>query len=96
MKLGQVLSTRTDLLPQEFLTELALLQQRVPAAEWTDVRHLLETELGDTIDNFFASFDEIPLRRVPDSSAQLRRRNTEISLVEEAARDRVETPSANV
>lgn len=61
VKLGQVLSTRSDILPKEFLAELALLQQRVPPAEWTDVRLLLETELGDSVDNFFASFDEIPL-----------------------------------
>ena len=61
VKLGQVLSTRTDILPKEFLAELALLQQRVPPAQWTDVRLLLETELGDSVDNFFASFDEIPL-----------------------------------
>lgn len=61
VKLGQVLSTRTDILPKEFLTELSQLQQRVPAAAWTDVKLLLETELGDSVDNFFASFDEIPL-----------------------------------
>lgn len=61
VKLGQVLSTRTDLLPKEFLAELTLLQQRVPPAEWTDVRRLLETELGEPVETVFASFDEVPL-----------------------------------
>ncbi|GAA4481068.1 ABC1 kinase family protein [Microbacterium panaciterrae] len=61
VKLGQVLSTRSDLLPVEYLTELSHLQQRVPAAEWDQVRALLETELGGLVETFFASFEETPL-----------------------------------
>lgn len=61
VKLGQLLSTRTDLLPPEYLAELALLQQRVPPADWADTRNLLEAELGGPLDAFFSTFDEIPL-----------------------------------
>lgn len=61
VKLGQVLSTRSDVLPVEFLTELSQLQQRVPAAEWVPIRMLLETELGGPVESFFASFEEEPL-----------------------------------
>ncbi|GAA1821075.1 ABC1 kinase family protein [Agromyces neolithicus] len=61
VKLGQVLSTRTDLLPPEFLEELSHLQQRVPAAEWASIRPLLELELGRPVDEVFASFDDVPL-----------------------------------
>jgi ubiquinone biosynthesis protein len=61
VKLGQVLSTRSDLIPAEFLAELAHLQQRVPPANWNEIRTLIEAELGGTLKSFFTTFDEIPL-----------------------------------
>lgn len=61
VKLGQLLSTRNDLLPQEYLDELARLQQRVAPAPWPDVRTLLEAELGGPLEQFFSSFDQTPL-----------------------------------
>ncbi len=61
VKLGQVLSTRTDLLPVEFLSELSMLQQRVPAAEWGEVAALLQAELGAPVDTVFAAFEQTPL-----------------------------------
>ncbi|MGV8852020.1 MAG: ABC1 kinase family protein [Rhodoglobus sp.] len=61
VKLGQTLSTRSDLIPSEFLVELSHLQQRVPPANWAEVRALIEAELGGTLETHFTSFDEIPL-----------------------------------
>jgi ubiquinone biosynthesis protein len=61
VKLGQVLSTRTDLLPAEYLSELSLLQQRVPPAEWSEVAALLQAELGAPVETVFASFEQTPL-----------------------------------
>lgn len=61
VKLGQLLSTRADLLPAEFLDELALLQQRVPPAPWPDVRALLEAELKGPLESVFSSFDTTPI-----------------------------------
>jgi len=61
VKLGQTLSTRSDLIPPEFLVELSQLQQRVPPANWVEVRALLEAALGGTLETHFTSFDEIPL-----------------------------------
>ncbi len=61
VKLGQLLSTRTDILPAEYLIELTQLQQRVPPAAWSDIRELLEAELGGSLNTFFSSFDETPL-----------------------------------
>ncbi|WP_448810452.1 ABC1 kinase family protein [Agromyces bauzanensis] len=61
VKLGQVLSTRSDLLPVEFLEELSQLQERVPAAEWATIRPLLEQELGRAVDEVFTSFEPTPL-----------------------------------
>ncbi|SMC69780.1 ABC1 kinase family protein [Lentzea albidocapillata] len=46
VKLGQVLSTRADLLPQDFVDELSLLQDKVPAAKWDQVRAVLDAEVG--------------------------------------------------
>lgn len=61
VKLGQVLSTRSDLLPAEYLAELAQLQQHVPPAGWAEVRSLLESELGGPVEKYFSAFDETPL-----------------------------------
>ncbi|WP_394615696.1 ABC1 kinase family protein [Lentzea sp. JNUCC 0626] len=46
VKLGQVLSTRADLLPEDFVEELSLLQDKVPAAKWEQVRAVLDAEVG--------------------------------------------------
>ncbi|MBB5805803.1 ubiquinone biosynthesis protein [Saccharothrix ecbatanensis] len=61
VKLGQVLSTRPDLLPPDVIAELTLLQDNVPAAPWPAVRELLVAELGQPPEDVFAEFDEQPL-----------------------------------
>ena len=61
IKLGQLLSTRTDLLPAEYLAELSELQQGVPPAEWAAVKDLIESELRGPIAHFFGTFEETPL-----------------------------------
>lgn len=61
IKLGQVASTRPDLIPQEFLTELEKLQQQVPPFPFDDVRRIIEAELHRPLDRVFARFDPTPL-----------------------------------
>jgi len=46
IKLGQILSTRPDLLPPDFLEELAKLQDEVPPFSWPEAKGILEAELG--------------------------------------------------
>ncbi|GGU63034.1 ABC1 kinase family protein [Lentzea flava] len=58
VKLGQVLSTRADLLPPDFVDELSLLQDKVPPASWDSVRSVLDEEVGL---DAFASIDPEPL-----------------------------------
>ncbi|MEU7479042.1 AarF/UbiB family protein [Lentzea sp. NPDC042327] len=58
VKLGQVLSTRSDLLPADFVAELSLLQDEVPAASWESVRAVLDAEVGV---DAFTSVDPEPL-----------------------------------
>ncbi|WP_367135489.1 ABC1 kinase family protein [Saccharothrix sp. HUAS TT1] len=61
VKLGQVLSTRSDLLPADVVDELALLQDKVPAAPWPAVREVLVAELGRAPEDVFAEFDQRPI-----------------------------------
>jgi ubiquinone biosynthesis protein len=61
IKLGQILSTRPDLLPPDVIHELAKLQDTVPPADWDGVKARIETELEGSIDEIFAAFDTQPL-----------------------------------
>ncbi len=60
-KLGQVLSTRPDLLPPEFIEELATLQDHVPALTEEQVVKVMEQELGVPWEDVFESIDPKPL-----------------------------------
>src|SRR5262249_26988492 len=61
IKLGQIASTRGDLLPSDVIAELKKLQDDVPAAPFEDVKKVVESSLGVKIDKAFISFDERPL-----------------------------------
>jgi predicted unusual protein kinase regulating ubiquinone biosynthesis (AarF/ABC1/UbiB family) len=61
IKLGQLLSTRVDLLPPAYTEALTRLQDRVDPFPFEDVRQIVEDELGVTIRNAFSSFDEEPI-----------------------------------
>ncbi|HAA90304.1 MAG: ABC-1-like protein kinase [Thermoanaerobacterales bacterium 50_218] len=61
IKLGQLLSTRVDLLPEPFLKELQLLQDRVPPIPYSEVEMVFKKENGVGIETVFSSFDEEPL-----------------------------------
>lgn len=58
VKLGQMLSTRPDLLPPDFIAELAKLQQGVPPFPFVEVREIIEAELGRPLDDLFERFDK--------------------------------------
>ena len=60
-KLGQMLSTRADLLPAAYVTELTKLTNRAEPESWDAVRSVLEGELGRPVGEVFAEFDEVPL-----------------------------------
>lgn len=61
IKLGQLLSTRPDLLPDEYLNALASLQDNVPPVPFEEIKEIIEKELGTKISKAFKSFDEKPL-----------------------------------
>ena len=60
-KLGQVLSTRPDLLPPEFIDELAALQDHVPPLNEEQVVTVMEQELGVPWEDVFESIEATPL-----------------------------------
>ncbi|HBF42297.1 MAG TPA: ABC transporter [Desulfobacteraceae bacterium] len=61
IKMGQILSTRPDLLPVEFIRELGKLQDDVPPFGFDQARQIIEKELGVPIKQVFQEFDETPL-----------------------------------
>jgi ubiquinone biosynthesis protein len=61
IKLGQMLSTRPDLVGQALAKELSELQANVPADPPAVVRATIEAELSSSCEEIFASFDEKPI-----------------------------------
>ncbi len=61
IKLGQVLSTRPDLVPPSFIVELVKLQDTVPATPWEDIRSILVEELDCELDQVFSHISAEPL-----------------------------------
>ncbi|QSG13680.1 ABC1 kinase family protein [Halapricum desulfuricans] len=60
IKLGQLLSTRPDVLPGAYVDVLSRLQDRVPPDPWDDIEPLLDEEIGD-VESVFESFDREPI-----------------------------------
>ncbi|MFW5937618.1 MAG: ABC1 kinase family protein [Halanaeroarchaeum sp.] len=56
IKLGQLLSTRPDVLPPEYIDVFTQLQDRVPPAPWEEAKTVVESELGP-VDEHFDDFD---------------------------------------
>lgn len=61
VKFGQVLSSRPDLLPPDFVRELSLLQDRAPEMPMATVREVVERGLGKPLQELFAWVDEKPI-----------------------------------
>lgn len=60
IKIGQILSTRPDLLPDEYIKELSKLQDRVPPEAFSDINNEFKEEFNDDIENVFLHFNKIP------------------------------------
>jgi len=61
VKLGQMLSTRPDMVPPEFATALERMQEKVAPLPVDRIHRIIETELGASVGTLFASFDAQPL-----------------------------------
>ena len=60
IKLGQILSTRPDILPPDWIEEFQKLQSQVPPCSWDEIHAELVSEFGD-LDAHFSSIEEEPL-----------------------------------
>lgn len=61
VKLGQMLSTRADLLPAVYVEELSRLQSQVPPAPWPHIEAMVTRSIGAPVDTVFAYFDPDPI-----------------------------------
>jgi predicted unusual protein kinase regulating ubiquinone biosynthesis (AarF/ABC1/UbiB family) len=61
IKIGQTLGTRADILPTEYIQELAKLQDEVPSFPSQQARDIIEEDLRARIDDLFESFPDRPI-----------------------------------
>lgn len=61
IKLGQILSTRRDFLPEDISQEFSKLQDKVPPFPGKEARRIIEDAFEKKIDEIFLEFDETPL-----------------------------------
>ena len=61
IKLGQILSTRPDLIPPEYIAQFSKLQDSAPPFPYSHVTELITRELGAPPEKIFASFDIQPI-----------------------------------
>jgi ubiquinone biosynthesis protein len=61
VKVGQIMSTRPDLLAPEIIGELILLQENVRPFKLAEVRRIIEEDFGRPLDELFERFDSAPL-----------------------------------
>ncbi len=61
IKLGQIASTRADVLPPDLILELKKLQDEVPPVPFEQIKEVIETSLGAPLEELYKSFDPKPL-----------------------------------
>jgi|688.fasta_scaffold71472_2 ubiquinone biosynthesis protein len=61
VKLGQLMASRPDLIPEQFVEEFSKLQDQVATIPFKEIKTLIEAELNAPIADIFESFDEEPL-----------------------------------
>ena len=61
IKIGQALGTRADLLPLEYVRELATLQDQVPAFSTAEAFQIIESELGRSVHECYPEIDNEPI-----------------------------------
>jgi len=59
--MGQILSTRPDVIPSDIIEELKKLQDSVHPFSFDEVRTVIESEFEDKIENIFMEFSEEPI-----------------------------------
>jgi len=74
IKLGQMLSTRPDIVPADIVTELAKLQDQVPPFDTNEAKRIIAADLGAPVEACFTGFEDSPF--ASGSIAQVHRATT--------------------
>ncbi|MBE3592971.1 MAG: 2-polyprenylphenol 6-hydroxylase [Thermoanaerobacter sp.] len=61
IKMGQILSTRSDILPKDIIKELEKLQDKAPAFSFDEVKSVIQNEFGENLEEAYAEFEPTPL-----------------------------------
>lgn len=61
IKIGQILSTRPDIIPPDYIHELSKLQDKAPAETFENMERIFIEEFKRPIDDFFSYFNKKPL-----------------------------------
>ena len=61
VKFGQLLSTRPDIIPPDYIEALTALQANVPAVSWTNIETLLREQLNAPVEEVFSEFNQEPV-----------------------------------
>ncbi len=61
VKLGQLLSTRPDLLPPDYIAALSDLQSNVPAVDWLEIETVLQAQIQGDLNEVFSEIDRRPI-----------------------------------
>lgn len=61
VKLGQIASTRNDLIPPKIIKELEKLQDQVGPIPYTEIKEIVERELGEPVEEVFKAFNQEPI-----------------------------------
>lgn len=84
VKLGQIVSTRADVLPAELIIELTKLQDAVPPVPFAAIKEQVEQSLGADLDEIYAEVDETPLAAASIAQVHRAKLKTDEGLVDVA------------
>ncbi|MWC28952.1 ABC1 kinase family protein [Paenibacillus sp. MMS18-CY102] len=95
IKIGQIASTRPDLLPADIIDELVKLQDHVPPIPFQEAADVLESELGGPISELFSEFEEQPIAAASIGQVHLAKlpdgRPVAVKIQRPNIRERIET-----
>ena len=82
VKLGQIVSTRADVLPPELIIELTKLQDAVPPVPFSAIKEQVEQSLGADLDDIYTDVDETPLAAASIAQVHRAKLKTDEGLVD--------------